>query len=124
MLKQAALSVQILLSAVLTPALAEDDERKISFNNHCRTCHSFRPDDNRLGPSMFGIFGAQAGQAKGYAGYSGGLDGITWDEATLDRFIADPSSVSTSTNMIFPPVANTAERRRIIGFLKTLRVPD
>lgn len=101
-------------------ASAGDDDRKLSFNNHCRTCHSFKSGDNRLGPSMYGIFGAKAGQVEGYRGYSGSLTDITWDEATLDKFIANPASVSTSTNMIFPPVADAAERKKIIEFLKSI----
>jgi len=110
-------------SGVAAAGNDNDDSPKIAFNNHCRTCHSFKSGDNRLGPSMFGIFGANAGQVAGYRGYSGGLDGITWDEATLDKFIANPTSVSTSTNMIFPPVADAAERRKIIEFLKSISAP-
>jgi hypothetical protein len=34
--------------------------------------------------------------------------------------IADPASISTSSNMIFPPVAEAAERKKIIEFLKTI----
>jgi cytochrome c len=105
-------------------AVADDDENKIAYNNHCRTCHSFRKDDNRLGPSMYGIFGAQAGQVKGYRGYSGGLVNFTWDEATLDRFIANPASISTGTNMVSPPVADAAERGKIIRFLKSNGAPQ
>lgn len=105
------------------PATAEDDAAKIAFNNHCRSCHSFKKDDNRLGPSMYGIFGATAGQVAGFRGYSGGLTGLTWDEATLDRFIANPSSVSVSTNMIYPPVADAAQRAKIIAFLKSISRP-
>lgn len=110
----------LVLESTLSMA-ADADDAKVAFNNHCRTCHSFKPDDNRLGPTVFGIVGARAGQVAGYRGYSGGLTGITWDEATLDHFLADPASVSSSTNMIYPPIANAAERRRIIEFLKTLK---
>ena len=103
------------------PAAADEDEAKIAFNSHCRTCHSFRAGDNRLGPSLFGIFGARAGEVHGYRGYSGGLTGLVWDEATLDRFIADPAALATSTNMTSPPVADASERRKIIEFLKSIR---
>lgn len=114
--------VAILLTASLLPqhGHAADDDNKIAYNNHCRTCHSFKPADNRLGPTLYGIYGAEAGQVDGYRGYSGGLDGITWDEPTLDRFIADPASISTSTNMTYPPVADKAERKKIIEYLKSL----
>ena len=107
----------------MTPAVAQEIDGKTSFNNHCRTCHSIH-GDNRLGPSLVGIFGNSAGQAIGYAGYSGGLKGFTWDAATLDKFIANPTTISPSTNMIFPPVTDAAERHRIIEFLKTFRAPD
>ena len=69
---------------------AADDEGELAFNKHCRNCHSAKPGDNRLGPSLHGIVGGPAGQVEGYGKYSGALEGITWDEATLDRFIADP----------------------------------
>ncbi len=117
------LAVLLILSSASVADAAQDDDPKIAFNNHCRTCHSFKRGDNRLGPSMAGVFGARAGQVAGYRGYSGGLDGITWDEAMLDKFIANPMSVSTSTNMIFPPVAEAAERKKIIEFLKSISAP-
>jgi cytochrome c len=104
-------------------ATAEDEDGKNAFDNHCRTCHSFKEGDNRLGPSLYGIFGAKAGQVAGFNRYSGSLSSFTWDEATLDKFIANPSSISTSTNMIYPPVADAATRKRIIEFIKSLRTP-
>ena len=110
-----------LLLAILSGHTAADmAENRTAFNNHCRMCHSFKPGDNRLGPTMYGIFGAKAGRVAGYAGYSGGLSGLVWDEVTLDRFIADPASISPSTNMIYPPVTNPVERKKIIRFLKSL----
>lgn len=105
------------------PAVASDDEAVTAYNTHCRTCHSIRPGDQRLGPSLAGIFGAKASQVEGYRGYSGALVGLIWDETTLDRFLADPASVSTSTNMIFPPVADPDKRRKIIDFLRSIS-PD
>ena len=101
------------------PAAAQGDEGTIAFNNHCRNCHSFKPDDNRIGPSLHGIVGKPAGQVKGYGKYSGALNGLTWDEATLDKFITDPQSVAPGTNMAYPPVHDPAERQKIIAFLKS-----
>lgn len=101
-------------------AKADADEQKVAFNTHCRNCHSFKQGDNRLGPSMYGIIGAKAGENAGFRGYSGALTGLTWDEPTLDRFIADPRSVSPGTTMIYPPVADGTIRKKIIAFLKTL----
>jgi cytochrome c2 len=51
------------LLASFAPALAapeESEDGKVAFNNACRTCHSFKPDDNRLGPTLHGIVGRVA----------------------------------------------------------------
>jgi len=116
--------VLFLLLQISASGIAQEIDSKTSFNNHCRTCHSFRRGDNRLGPSLFGIYGAEAGQVKGYRGYSGGLRDFAWDDATLDRFIGNPTSVSPNTNMVYPPVTDGAERRRIIEFLKSLKATE
>ncbi|MES1179787.1 MAG: cytochrome C, partial [Hyphomicrobium sp.] len=62
-----------------------DDAGQVAFNTHCRNCHSVKPGDNRLGPSLHGVYGSPAGQVKGFGNYSGGLTpDMKWDEATLD----------------------------------------
>lgn len=99
------------------------DDGTTAFNTHCRNCHSAKKGDNRLGPSMHGIFGAPAGQVKGFAAYSGSLAGLVWDEATLDRFIAEPAAVAANTSMNYPLVGDPATRREIIEYLRSIREP-
>lgn len=104
----------------LPVAAAEDG--KLAFNNHCRTCHSVKEGDNRLGPSLHGIFGAKAGAAPGYGNYSQGLknSGITWDEATLDKFIANPDDVVPNNNMNpYTGLNDAAVRQQIVEYLKS-----
>ena len=55
------------LAALSGPARAADDELELAFNDHCRECHSFLKDDNRLGPSLYGVVGRKAGTLPGYA---------------------------------------------------------
>jgi len=93
-----------------------------AFNNHCRTCHSVKENDNRLGPSLNKVIGRKAGTAPGYANYSQGLksSGITWDEATLDKFITNPDAVVPNNNMKpFKGVTDETARAKIIAFLKS-----
>ena len=117
------------LAALLCPfdAAAADDDLEITFNDHCRECHSFIKDDNRLGPSLYGVVGRKAGTLLGYE-YSPSLkeSGVTWDEPTLDKWIANPDAV-ISGNQMSPPyggVADAAIRKRIIAYLKTISPPD
>ena len=116
-----AVAVAVAVACPMSAATAADDAGQVAFNTHCRNCHSVKPDDNRLGPSLHNIVGAKAGQAKGFANYSGGLtDDITWDEATLDKFIADPKSIASNTTMTpFAGLPDAAQRKLIIDYLKT-----
>lgn len=97
---------------------AADLDGEVLFNTHCRNCHSAKKGDNRLGPSLHGIVGEEAGKVSGFAAYSGSLKSFTWDAATLDKFIASPASVAPNTSMIYPPVADAAQRTAIIAFIK------
>lgn len=100
--------------------VGDASEGQIQFNNHCRTCHTVDKGDNRLGPSLHNIFGAPAGQVEGFNNYSGGLTSdIVWDEATLDKFIANPKSIASNTNMTpFAGIEEAEIRKQIIDYLK------
>src|SRR5205807_9173760 len=58
------------LVLLCAPALALDDAGQIAFNNACRTCHTVREGDNRLGPSLSGVIGRKAGSLASYNHYS------------------------------------------------------
>jgi cytochrome c len=111
------------LTALLAPLAARAEDLEISFNDHCRECHSFLKDDNRLGPSLYGVVGRKAGTEPGYAYTQSMKDsGVTWDEATLDKWIADPGAVVPGNGMS-PPYSGIADpevRQRIIAFLKSI----
>ena len=99
---------------------APADEGRLAFNNSCRTCHSLKAGDNRLGPSLHGIIGAKAGQSAGYA-YSQSLrqSGVTWNEATLERWIENPDAVIPNNNMKpYNGLADAAARKKIVDFLR------
>ena len=112
------------LAILSGPALAQDDteakEAQLAFNNHCRTCHVTREGDHRLGPSLSGVVGREAGSAPGY-GYSSAMADadLIWDEASLDRFIENPNAVVPGNNMKpFSGVGSADERAKIIAHLK------
>lgn len=106
---------------IAMPALAADSAPP-SFNNHCRTCHSVKEGDHRLGPSLHNIYGAKAGSSSAYANYSQGLkgSGVTWDDATLDKFIENPDQVIPNNNMKpYKGIDDETVRKQIIDFLKS-----
>jgi cytochrome c len=117
----AALATLLGTSALAFPA---DGGGQVAYNNHCRTCHSVKEGDNRLGPTMHGIIGRKAGTVPGYAAYSGAMKGagFAWDEATLDKFIADPEAVVRNNNMKpYKGLPDAKVRKQIVDYLVALR---
>ena len=106
--------------ALACAAAAQDDAGQLMFNNACRTCHVVKQGDNRLGPNLYKIIGRLAGSVDDY-GYSSAMDNadFVWDEATLDRFIANPEQVVPGNNMKpFGGISSKEDRAKIIGFLR------
>ncbi len=109
------------ISPFLGDVVGAEEAGPEAFNNNCRTCHSWREGDNRLGPNLHGIIGRKAGAAQGFA-YSSAVksSGITWDEASLDKFIENPNGFMPNNNMKpFTGVGDAATRKKIIDFLKS-----
>jgi cytochrome c len=110
------------LTLLATIAAARADGPQMIFNNACRTCHSMKEGDNRLGPSLAGVVGRKAGSVAGYA-YSPSMQnsGVTWDEATLDKFIANPDQVVNGNKMKpYTGIADEGQRNEIVAFLKSI----
>ncbi len=96
------------------------DADQLLFNNACRTCHSVKEGDNRLGPNLHGIVGRKSGALKNYA-YSDSMakSELVWDKATLDRFIANPESVVRGNTMQpYGGMTSAEDRARIIAYLE------
>jgi cytochrome c len=100
------------------PAVAADDVDAglALYQTRCTGCHSM--DYNGVGPAHRGVFGRQAGQAPGFA-YSDALKGsrLIWDEASLDRWLADPEKLVPGQRMGVS-VPEAAARHDLIAYLK------
>jgi cytochrome c len=49
------------------------------------------------------------------------LPDMTWDDKSLDAFIADPQKAIPGNLMPFPGVADAKQRAEIIDYLKTVK---
>jgi cytochrome c len=94
-----------------------DAERgKAVFEKRCTGCHAI--DVDREGPRLAGVYGRKAGGVAGFT-YSTGLKnlGVTWNDATLEKWLSDPDLMVPDNNMSFS-VPKAEERRDLIAFLK------
>lgn len=84
----------------------------------CQACHSLDAGKNGLGPSLAGIVGEKAAAVPGY-NFSPAMkaSNLTWDEATLDAYLADPQKVVPGNKMPFPGLKTERERSAVIAFL-------
>lgn len=88
----------------------------------CASCHSLEKGQNGIGPSLVGVYGTKAGDIPGYA-FSPALkaSGLTWDDATLDKWLSGPMQLVPGTKMTYGGQADPAKRKALIEFLKTLK---
>jgi cytochrome c len=90
------------------------------FEKRCTGCHAM--DVDREGPRLAGVYGRKAGGVARFT-YSTGLKnlGVTWNDATLEKWLSDPDLMVPDNNMSFS-VPKAEERRDLIAYLKQQRV--
>ena len=107
--------------------------QKLFFSSaQCKTCHSVKPDEKRVGPSLFGVVGRKCG-ASPKQNFSSNYEAacektqFVWDEASLDGYLADPTGYMakmTGQRKLSPMTRKTPkaqDRADIIAYLKTLK---
>jgi len=103
-------------------ALAADVEAGKTAFKKCSLCHTTEAGKNKIGPSLFGVVGRKSATLDNF-NYSEAMKKFdhTWDEGTLDEYLADPRATVPGTKMIFPGIKDKAERDDVIAYLETLK---
>jgi cytochrome c len=116
------LALSILAGRAAGPAVAADVEAGKTAFKKCALCHTTEAGKNKIGPSLFGIVGRKSATLENFS-YSEGMKKFdhTWDEETLDTYLADPRATVPGTKMIFPGIKDKAERDDVIAYLETLK---
>jgi cytochrome c len=113
--------ITLLIVFSASSSVSQDaDAGQLEFNNACRTCHSLKEGDNRLGPNLHKVLGRKAGSLPNY-GYSSAMKSadFVWDKAKLDGFIANPDAVVVGNNMKpYGGLASADDRAKVINFLE------
>jgi cytochrome c2 len=114
----------LMAAVVLAPPVAraaDPGAGKDVFRQRCAICHSDATGVNKIGPSLFGVVGRKAGSIPGYH-YSDANEksDLTWDVATLDRYLQHPRDVVPGTKMSFPGLPDATARADVIAYLATL----
>lgn len=106
----------------LNAVAAGDVSRGAALFRQCAACHSVQPGEHLTGPSLAHAFNRKAATAEGFQRYSQALarSGLTWNEATLDRWLENPGKQVPDTSMTFPGLKSGKDRQDLIAYLKAV----
>jgi len=87
----------------------------------CAACHSTKAGESGVGPSLAGALGKKAGENPEFR-FSPAMkrSGITWTQATLNDFIADPQKRVPDNRMPYAGLPDAASRADLIAYLLTV----
>ena len=102
----------------LTASATDAGRGRDAFEKRCAGCHAL--DKIKIGPPLRGIYGRHSGKDPQFA-YSDAVrsTSVTWDDATLDRWLADTESVVPGNDMAFR-MNDPVDRSNIIAYLRQL----
>jgi cytochrome c len=104
-------------------AQAGDAEAGRRVFNQCMACHTINQGGpNRVGPNLHGVVGRKAGAVDGFR-YSANMKqlaegGLTWNDETLRRYLANPKQVVPQGSMAFPGLRNEQQLNDVIAYVK------
>jgi cytochrome c len=110
----------LLLSMAAAAANAEENGARLFAP--CRACHSLEPAERGLpGPNLAGLIGRKVGGDAAFD-YSPVLrkardEGLRWEAARLDRFLADPAEMFPGLWMSMRGIEDAVERQALVRFL-------
>ena len=108
-----------------TPGVFTAEQASIGagvYAQNCAACHGLNPT-RKPGPPLAGVYGRRAGSVAAFH-YSAALKGaaLTWDTATLDRWLSGPPAFIPGVNMQ-AQVDSEEDRQDLIAYLRILSAP-
>ncbi len=113
------LALSLALAACSRTTAAPVARGEALFKQRCAVCH-LTSGKSAQGPGLGGVVNRKAAGGPRF-GYSRALraSGLTWDLATLDRFLSAPTRLVPGTTMLVA-LPDADERRAVIAYLQTL----
>jgi cytochrome c len=101
-------------------AAAGDAARGAQLFRQCAACHSTVSGEHLTGPSLARVWNRKAASERDFMRYSDALkrSGLTWNEASLDAWLAGPEKFVPGNSMTFPGVREAQARQDLIAYLR------
>jgi cytochrome c len=104
--------------ATIQTAAAGDAELGAKLFNACKACHDIASPQKKVGPSLQHVMGRKAGAVEGFT-YSDAMknSGLTWDEATLKAYLADPKGKIPGNKMPYAGMKKPDDLDNLLAYL-------
>ena len=118
MKKFSVIAVTILFAGA---AQAQNAQRGQKLYEECAACHSTKVGESGVGPSLANALGRKAGENPDFR-YSPAMrrSGITWNQTSLNEFVADPQKKVPDNRMPYGGMPDAANRADLIAYLLTV----
>jgi cytochrome c len=115
-------SALLLLVSAQAVLAAGDTKHGAQVFRQCMACHSTEEGEHMTGPSLADIWNHKAGAVEGFTRYSDAMKraNVTWNEATLDKWLANPERFIPGTSMTFAGLKNPRDRQDVIAYLRAV----
>lgn len=112
------------LASGTAPTEAQLKRGKLLFMQ-CQACHQLKAGaPSVLGPNLHGVIGRKSATAPGY-NYSAALRkaNLTWDAATLDKWLLRPGALVPGNTMAFAGMPKAEDRAALVAWLTLETAP-
>lgn len=119
-MKKISALVAVLATLSAGSALAAGDAAKGKrVFNKCKACHSLAAGQKRIGPSLHGVFGREAGTLPGF-NYSRAMkeSRIVWSPETLSEYLTKPKSFIPGNRMAFAGLRKEQDLADLMAYLE------
>ena len=120
-MKPAVLALALLAGSTLSATAADVEAGAKVFKAQCTACHTNVEHKKLIGPSLFGVVGRKAGSEDFAYSDVNKNSGLTWDEATLDKYLVAPAKMLPGTKMTYAGLKDDTKRADLIAYLATLK---
>jgi cytochrome c len=117
-----ALAVCTLLFGAGASIAAGDAKRGAQVFQACMACHSVAEGEHLTGPSLAHVWNHKAGTTAGFQRYSDAMKraDVVWNEATLDKWLANPEAFVPGTSMTFAGLKQQKDRLDVAAYLRAV----
>lgn len=85
----------------------------------CMPCHNADKPQNKVGPTLVGLFGREAGSVEGFKYSDANKNShVVWTAETLDGYLKDPKAFMPGNKMVFAGIKDDEDRANLIAYLE------